>query len=393
MLSAARAALRARRRQYAARAELAAQQRAVRERDQFLAMLGHELRNPLSAISMAINLDRDGNSKYRDIMRRQVSHLSRLVDDLLDVSRVTQGRITLRKERLDLAALLQRSLAALGPALAQHQLGLQLNRSLHVEGDPVRLEQVINNLLQNAIKYTPAGGRISVALDEEDGCVVLRVRDSGVGISPEMIGRVFDLFTQAEHSLDRAKGGMGIGLTLVRTLVELHGGKVEAASAGLGRGTVFTVRLPQPQREELQISPDQTGKIASRRHKLLVIEDNDDSRELLCALLTEYGHRVSSAADGLSGVEQALKVQPEVMLVDIGLPGLDGYGVAKRVRERYGSAPYLIALTGYGQPEDRARALASGFDEHLTKPLDIKQLESLLSKREVRRVPELSSAG
>jgi signal transduction histidine kinase/CheY-like chemotaxis protein len=383
MLSAARAALRARQRQYAARAELKAQQRAVHERDQFLAMLGHELRNPLSAITMALDLDRDSaGNKYREITRRQISHLGRLVDGLLDVSRVTSGKIVLRKERVDLAALVQRCFASLGPALTRHQARLQLAEpSQLMEGDPVRLEQVVSNLLQNAIKYTPAGGRILVALDVEDDQLVLRVRDSGVGISEEMLGRVFDLFTQAEGTLDRSKGGMGVGLTLVRTLVQLHGGCVEVASGGLNQGTVFTVRFARLIESVPSATQENTGRIVTRRRDLLLVEDNDDSRELLASLLSDYGHRVRAAADGPSGVELALAARPEVMVVDIGLPGLDGYGVAKRMRETYGDSLYLIALTGYGQPEDRARALASGFDEHLTKPLDIKVLERLLNAR------------
>ncbi|MET0283362.1 MAG: ATP-binding protein [Polyangiales bacterium] len=395
MLSAAQSALRARLRQYAAREEIKAQHRAVRERDQFLAMLGHELRNPLSAITMALNLDRDGSgSKYKEIMRRQLSHLGRLVDDLLDVSRVTSGKIVLRKERVDLGMLVQRCMASMGPAFAQHRTQLQLAEPSHwIAGDHVRLEQVVNNLLQNAIKYTPAGGRILVSLDAEDDDVVLRVRDSGVGIAEDMLGRVFDLFTQAESSLDRAKGGMGIGLTLVRTLVELHGGHVKVASAGLNQGTLFTVRVPRLLERPSSVTQENTAKIVTRRHDLVLIEDNDDSRELLGLLLSEHGHRVRAAADGLAGVQLALDAQPDVMLVDIGLPGLDGYGVARRVREAYGSAPYLVALTGYGQPEDRRRALEAGFDEHLTKPVDMKVLHGLLGNVSKRRASQLSSAG
>ncbi len=393
MLSAARSALRARKRQYEAREEIKAQSRAVRERDQFLAMLGHELRNPLSAITMAVNLDRGGSSKYGDIMRRQVSHLTRLVDDLLEVSRVTSGKIVLRKERVDLAALVRRCLTTLAPALAQHQAQLQLGEASQlVEGDPVRLEQIVNNLLQNAIKYTPAGGRILVSLDGEDGALVLRVRDSGVGIAAEMLDRVFDLFSQAENSLDRAKGGMGIGLTLVRTLVDLHGGRVEVASAGLNQGSLFTARFPSLRGGTASMTHENTGKILSRRHDLVLVEDNDDSRELLTMLLSEYGHRVRSAADGLAGLELALAARPDVMLVDIGLPGLDGYGVAERVRQAYGGGPYLIALTGYGQPSDRARALESGFDEHLTKPVDMTLLEKVLNGVN-RPAAKVSSAG
>jgi signal transduction histidine kinase/CheY-like chemotaxis protein len=393
LLSAAHAALRARKRQYAAREELKAQLRALRERDQFLAMLGHELRNPLSAISMALNLDRDGaGGKYREIMRRQVSHLGRLVDGLLDVSRVTSGKIVLQKEPVDLSALVQRCFSELAPALADHHASLQIAEpGLRAAGDPLRLEQVVNNLLQNAIKYTPAGGRILLSLDAEHEELVLRVRDSGVGISADMLGRVFDLFTQAEQSLDRAKGGMGVGLALVRSLVELHQGRVEVASAGLNQGTLFTVRFPRLGENPTTARADTTGQFVTRRHDLLLVEDNDDSRELLSLLLRERGHRVRTAADGGLGVQAALAARPDVMLIDIGLPVLDGYGVAQRVREAYGKAPYLVALTGYGQPEDRARALASGFDEHLTKPLDLKALDRLLGGL-ARRAAALSPA-
>ena len=402
MISAARTALRARRRQYDARAELYAQQRAVRERDQFLAMLGHELRNPLSAITMALNLEGDNRlSKYREIVRRQVGHLTRLVDDLLDVSRVTSGKIVLRREEVELRALIKRCIGALAQNLNNGTTLQQLyvdGPSVWVSADPVRLEQVLNNLINNAIKYTASGGTIEVSVDSEQDKAVLRVRDTGVGLAPEMIDRVFDLFTQVEGSLDRAKGGMGIGLTLVRSLIGLHGGTVEAASAGLGQGSLFTVRLPRlvgrteelDARAEERISEvsrrDSSGTIAVQRYDVLIVEDNEDSRELLAAILKKRGHRVFTAEDGPSGVEAALSRRPRVLLVDIGLPGLDGYGVARQVRAGLGKSVYLVAITGYGQPEDRRRALEAGFDMHLTKPVDIGAVDRLLSRSNISLV-------
>jgi signal transduction histidine kinase/ActR/RegA family two-component response regulator len=394
VISAARSALRARSRQYDARAELFEQQRAVKQRDQFLAMLGHELRNPLSAILLALNLEGDrAQAKYREIVGRQVRHLTRLVDDLLDVSRVTSGKITLKREPMDLAALTQRCVASLLPQVQREETTLRYRgpeQPLLVHADPVRLEQVITNLITNARKYA-ARGTIDVLVAEHDGEALLEVRDTGVGIAPEMLGRVFELFTQVEGTLDRAKGGMGIGLTLVRSLVELHGGTVSAESSGIGSGSVFTVRLPrfhESERAAVSLPSDRERTSESRgarQYSILVVEDNPDSRELLITLLEARGHHVLSAADGTSGVEAALEHRPDVLLIDIGLPLLDGYGVAQRVRAALGGEPYMIAVTGYGQPDDRRRALAAGFDLHLTKPLDIARLDVLLSAEELRQ--------
>jgi signal transduction histidine kinase/CheY-like chemotaxis protein len=393
MLSAARTALRARRRQYIARAELHAQQRAVRERDQFLAMLGHELRNPLSAITMALELDTSTQrSKHGEIVRRQVRHLTRLVDDLLDVARVTSGKVVLRREEVDLRALLQRCVNALRPSSGAGTTLCELRSHdppVWVHADPVRLEQVITNLINNAMKYTTAGGVVEVSVAAEGDDAVLRVHDTGVGLAPDMIDRVFELFTQVEDTLDRAKGGMGIGLTLVRSLVTLHGGTVQAQSAGLGQGSLFTVRLPR-----LANTPDVRAREAQRKDSntdlqpcdVLIIEDNDDSRELLAAILEQRGHRVFTAQDGPRGVSEALARRPRVVLIDIGLPGLDGYGVARSVREKLGRSVYMVAITGYGQPEDRTRALEAGFDLHLIKPIDIAVLERLLSREVLKLV-------
>ncbi|MET0342608.1 MAG: ATP-binding protein [Polyangiales bacterium] len=386
MLSAAHSALRARHRQYAARDELREQRRAVYLRDQFLAMLGHELRNPLSAIMMALELEGDGNARaHREVMRRQAKHLARLVDDLLDVSRVTSGKIVLRRESLDLTGLVARCVDALTALAASHEQTLTLRthgEPVMVDADPVRIEQVLVNLITNASKYTPAGGNIVVELSASETEAQLAVRDDGVGISADMLPHVFDLFTQVESSLARAKGGMGIGLTLVRSLVGLHGGTVEAESDGVDRGSTFVVRLPRVAMQRSAAPSEAVAQAAQKPQgmRILVVEDNDDSRTLLAMLLSRRGHQVTTAVDGPSGVAEAIAQRPEALLVDIGLPGLDGYGVAREIRRALGDDVTLIALTGYGQPDDRARALAAGFDVHLTKPLNVAQVDALLSR-------------
>lgn len=390
MLSAARTALRARRRQYEARTELQEQQRGVRQRDQFLAMLGHELRNPLSALAMALSLEGDGTCpEYRDIMLRQVSHLTHLVDDLLDVSRVTSGKIILRREPEELVALVQRSVSALVRG-KRNDITVEHEGPVWIDADRVRIEQVINNLVHNAVKYTPPGGHVLVRVHADQSDAVVEVRDTGIGLAPDMIDQVFELFTQAEGSLDRSQGGMGIGLTLVRNLVELHDGTVAAASPGLGKGSIFTVRLPRappaaaaeathPSREVPQLLGPQPSESATQ-HDVLIVEDNEDSRELLATLVGRRGYRVLTAPDGPTGITEASRHHPRVLLVDIGLPGVDGYEVARQVRELFGNTVFMVALTGYGQPDDRARALDAGFDMHLTKPVDVAALATLLAE-------------
>jgi signal transduction histidine kinase/CheY-like chemotaxis protein len=389
MLSAAHAAVRARRRQYALRRELAARELAVRRRDEFLAMLGHELRNPLSAILMALDVLEarpEETAKYRSVLRRQSKHLARLVDDLLDVSRVTSGKILLQKSRTDLADLVRRCATSLEGASRSQDVHVDVatpSRPVLVSGDPVRLEQVVVNLVSNALKYTPRGGHVGIAVATEAGQATLAVEDDGVGVAPDVLPRIFDLFAQAPETLDRARGGLGIGLTLVRSLVELHGGTVAAASEGVGRGARFTVRLPletadasSPARENAPV-----GR-AAVAHDVLVVEDHADSREALRALIEELGHHVDVARDGLEAIERAGAAQ--VLVVDIGLPGMDGYEVARRVRAERGGSVYLIALTGYGQPEDRRRALEAGFDRHFTKPVDIGALGRELAHEDLR---------
>ena len=388
MLSAARAALRARRRQYALREELETRRVAVTRRDEFLAMLGHELRNPLSAILLSLEvLEKEGTDqgKYRAIVRRQSQHLARLVDDLLDVARVTSGKIVLQREPVDLGALVRRSVVSVEAATRAQDLLVETttpNRPAVIDGDLVRLEQVVVNLVSNAIKYTPRGGRISVTVAAEDGAAVLQVADDGVGLAPDVQGRIFELFAQAPETLDRARGGLGIGLTLVRSLVELHGGSVTVASDGPGKGSCFTVRLPLAVAPAISMtSAEQPDADRPSTHSVLVVEDNPDTRDTLIALLQELGHRAAGAVDGLEAVDRA--PDAEVLVVDIGLPGIDGYEVARRVRAARGRGVYLIALTGYGQPDDRRRALEAGFDLHFTKPVDIGELGRVLARTDL----------
>src|SRR5881628_2091247 len=322
-------------------------------------------------------------TRARDIIGRQVQHLARLVDDLLDVSRVVAGKVVLRLQALELAETAHR-VAALygGPRGGRHAIRVEAT-PVWVSADPTRLEQVLTNLLANAVKYTPAGGEIVLSVQPEGQRAVLRVRDSGAGIRPELLPRVFDLFVQGDRSLERTGGGLGIGLTLVRHLIELHGGTVEAASAGLGRGSTFTVRLPALAAVP---APSEAARPASAgpAQRILIIEDNDDARETLRNLLHLLGHEVHEACDGDSGVDEARRLRPDVALIDIGLPGIDGYEVARRVRADVPRAR-LVAVTGYGQPDDLQRAWAAGFDVHLVKPVDPQQLQRVLAAGARRR--------
>jgi signal transduction histidine kinase len=363
--------------------ERQAAERKSHAKDEFLAMLGHELRNPLSAISSAAALiglagaGTDTVARARQIIQRQSQHLSRIVDDLLDLSRAMSGKILLARKPVELAALVT---ACLDTFKATGRTGnYALTMALApawVDGDPTRLEQIATNLIDNALKYTPAGGAIdiSVAEDDDEGQIVLRVRDTGVGIAEELLPHVFDVFVQASTTLDRAQGGLGIGLALVRRLVELHGGSVCAISAGAGAGSVFEIRLP---RAQSAAAPDHATDLVAEAGKpsLLLIEDNDDGREMMTTMLAACGYPVCQAADGLQGVQMALAHLPDVALVDIGLPGIDGYEVARRLRKDDGTRHIkLIALTGYGLAEDQRRVLEAGFDMHLVKPVDIKLL-------------------
>jgi PAS domain S-box-containing protein len=359
----------------------------ARAKDEFLAMLGHELRNPLGAITNALVVLNDlvtGDRAGRaiDIIDRQTAHLSRLVDDLLDVARVTSGKIELRSEALDLRALAERSLDALADAArtGNHQMEIH-GETVWVHGDPARLEQVIRNLLDNALKYTPAGGRVRLTVERAGAHAVLRVADTGAGIRADLLGRIFDLFVQEPQALDRARGGLGLGLTLVKRLVELHGGSVSATSAGPGLGSEFTVRIPAlieaGGRDGVAPAPPPPN---DRRRRVLIVEDSADARESLRLLLEMAGHEVDTCEDAADTLERVNVFQPDVALIDIGLPGMDGYRLAQALRERPPARPLrLIALTGYGQAEDRRKALDAGFDLHLTKPVDPDRLQDFIA--------------
>ena len=359
-------------------------EQASRAKDAFLAMLGHELRNPLSAIANASQLlDEASTAQYgKDVIRRQVRHLTRMTDDLLDAARAMTGKIVLQREPLDLAAAVGDALAAL--RASGQTSGYRLVESLQpawVRADAVRIEQIICNLVLNAVKYSPANTAISVATRREGDQAVLSVADEGIGMTRALLERVFDPFVQGEHDLARARGGLGLGLTLVRRLAELHGGQAQATSDGPGRGSLVTVRLPAIEAPAVQPQP-QAPAAPPRSREILLVEDNDDARESLRTLLEHAGHRVRSAADGPSGLEAMRSRLPDLALIDIGLPHMDGYELVRRVRSLIDGRPmpYLVALTGYGLPEDRNRAFAAGFDAHLVKPVDPGKLQELLGR-------------
>jgi len=363
-------------------------ERKSHAKDEFLAMLGHELRNPLSAISSAAALiDMPGAgpetaSRARQIIGRQSQHLSRIVDDLLDLSRAMSGKILLTRRAVDLASLVGACLDTFRATgrTAGYRIGVDLAPAW-VDGDPTRLEQIATNLIDNALKYTPAGGSIDIRIAAEGGDVLLTVSDTGVGIGPDLLPHVFDVFVQGTISLDRAQGGLGIGLSLVRRLVELHGGSVAVASAGGGAGSSFTIRLPRADAAQASAPASVAANEESIKPVVLLIEDNEDGREMMATMLDVYGYPVLQSADGLDGVQLAMAQLPKVALVDIGLPGIDGYEVARRLRAHPETqAMRLIALTGYGLAEDQRRVLEAGFDMHLVKPVDIAQLLGALGE-------------
>jgi PAS domain S-box-containing protein len=359
-----------------------------RRKDEFLAMLAHELRNPLAPIMTAVHLlakkadPSETLARSLAVITRQTEHLSKLVDDLLEVSRITQGKIRLAKEPLDVATVVSRAVEISRPLLnaRKHELAVAVPRgALWIEADMTRIAQVLGNLLNNAAKYTREGGRIVLAAERQGETAVFSVRDNGIGIAPELLPRVFDLFTQADTSLDRSEGGLGIGLTLARGLVQLHGGTIEARSAGVGRGSEFVVRLPLGQAPAATIHETAGEPLASVRRRILVVDDNRDAAESLMDFLADVGHSVFAAYDGPSGLEAAQAQNPDVVLLDLGLPKLDGYSVARELRRAHGSAMMLIALTGYGQEEDRRRTREAGFDHHFVKPICLDKLCELLA--------------
>jgi signal transduction histidine kinase len=368
---------------------------ADRHKDEFLAMLAHELRNPLAPIRNAVEIMRrsaitDPQLVWsRDVIERQVKHLSRLVDDLLDVSRITRGNINLNREPVPVTMIVSRAIETIQPLLTEqrHELVLELtDEGLEVEGDLTRLTQVLGNLLNNAAKYTDPGGRINLTLRRVEREIELSVRDTGIGIPPELLPRLFNLFTQVDAAAHRSQGGLGIGLALVRQLVEMHGGRVSAFSDGPNKGSEFVIRLPL--RETLSRESANGSVVlgpvvaeARRGHRILLADDNRDALDSLATLLQCDGHEVHTAADGAEALALAAVCRPDVMLLDIGMPKLDGYEVARRVRaEPWGKGTVLIALTGWGQDEDRRRSREVGFDNHLVKPLDPDKLSAMLAK-------------
>ena len=374
-------------------------QDASRRKDEFLAMLAHELRNPLGAILSADQLicedahNEQAVAKAGEIIQRQGQHMVRLLDDLLDVARVTQGKITLRRELVDLTDLVYDAVTAVQPHItARHQdFSVEIaDLPLYVRGDATRLEQIQVNLLTNASKYSPPGEQIRLRLTREGDEAVLSVRDTGRGIAPEMLDRIFDLFVQADETFDRSAGGLGVGLTLVRSLVEMHGGQVTAYSAGLGHGSEFVVRLPLVPAPKTVTPQDRS--IPSRQqqqHRILLVEDNADSREMLKDLLELDGHEVQTAEDGVQGLILVESGWPDLVLMDIGLPGLNGYDTARLIRAN-GYNVRLVALTGYGQPADRQLALEAGFDDHLVKPFNPADLTRILSQKRKQWSPVAS---
>jgi CheY-like chemotaxis protein len=358
-------------------------------------MLAHELRNPLAVISSALGIlealgDReDPGDKARDAIRRQLQNLTQLIDDLVDVARITTGKITMTRVPVNLAESAGRCLTAVAGKSREHVIRIE-SRDTWIEADAVRVDQILTNLIENARKYTPEGGRIQIRVEPEGDHGIFEIEDNGAGMAPNVLVHAFDLFFQGDRSPDRAEGGLGIGLTLVRQLVELHGGTIEATSVGEGRGSRFTVRLPRCAAPVSDEAPGAALETRAGPSRILIVEDNEDARQMLKVLLTLATHEVYDAPDGLSGIEMAEAVEPEIALVDLGLPGMDGYEVARRLRARRGKDLFLVALSGYGQIEDRRRALEAGFDLHIVKPVNPDRLSSVIASLQRRRQEELA---
>jgi PAS domain S-box-containing protein len=364
---------------------------ANRAKDEFLAMLGHELRNPLAPILTALQLLRlrgvDAGRKEREVIERQVNHLVRLVDDLLDVSRITRGKVQLNRARVHLADIVAKAIETASPLLEQygHHLVVDVPRGdLTVDVDVERVAQVIANLLTNAAKYTNPGGTITVTGSRAGDAIELSVTDTGIGIEPEMLPKVFDLFAQEPQALDRARGGLGLGLAIVRSLVTLHGGSVSASSAGRNRGATFTVSLPAASGAPAAIATDARRAPvvqAGNGRRVLIVDDNEDAARMLAAALESFGYEVEWATDGPGGLAAARQFKPEIGLLDIGLPVMDGYELARRfAADQELARTRLIAITGYGQERDRERSRQAGFVAHLIKPLDVQVLRSVMEE-------------
>jgi two-component system CheB/CheR fusion protein len=362
---------------------------ADRRKDEFLAMLGHELRNPLAPIATALELmelkDRHVMQKEREVIRRQVDHLSRLIDDLLDVSRITRGKIQLTRQVLEISTVLAKAIEMASPLFEKRMQRLVIDvprRGLAVDADPMRLAQVFQNLLTNASKYSEPSSQIAVRARRDGERVVVELADHGIGIAPELLPRLFELFVQGDRALDRAQGGLGIGLTIARSLCELHGGTISVASAGTGRGSTFTVALPRAEQDEAPepARPGEPVAPAATGMRVLVVDDNVDAALTLQEFLTMLGHEAAIAHDGVAALEIAAAFRPDIAVLDIGLPVMDGYELARKLRDQLDRGGLrLIAVTGYGQEADRARARDAGFDHHLVKPIALDALMPLLA--------------
>ena len=398
-LSAVQAALRARRRQYQIRHQLNALKQADealriadRRKDEFLATLAHELRNPLAPLRSALQVmelrgaaDAD-QARLLSMMDRQMNVMVRLIDDLLDVARISSGKVALQRQRIDLRSVAEVAVEAATPAIvaAGHRLHVLLPQEpVPVMGDATRLSQVIGNLLNNATKYTPPGGDIHLRIDLSEDEIVLEVRDNGAGIPAPVLKHVFDMFAQVNRTLDRAQGGLGIGLALVRRLLEMHGGSIEAHSNGVDQGSTFTVKLPRLREAEGSARHDddrKQGTASVPRLRLLVIDDNQDAADTLALLLGAAGHDVRTAYDGPSGIATARTLLPHAVFCDIGMPGMNGHEVATTLRNGVLPTAALIAVTGWGADEDRRKAQDAGFDFHLVKPVDSRAIDAVLEK-------------
>ncbi len=388
--------------------ELTCQQAELRladqRKDEFLAVLAHELRNPLAPIASALDilkqpgLDSATAAEARDVADRQLKHLTRLVDDLLDVSRIMRGKIDLRKEKVELASMIARAVETARPLIdgARHQLTISLpDEPAWLEADLVRLAQAVGNLLCNAAKYTEPGGTIRLTATYEAGQVSISVRDSGIGIAPDVMPRLFEMFMQVAPGASRSQGGLGIGLTLVKSLIGMHGGTTEARSDGLGKGSEFIVRIPvalPPLQPGEPLAPVDYGATIVRR--ILIVDDNADAAQSLAVLLRLRGHEVQVALGGAEAIEITEATIPELVFLDIGMPDIDGYEVARRLRSRFSSSMTLVALTGWGTEQDQRRSREAGFDHHLTKPVELTAVEALISAEPLKvegRISNLES--
>jgi hypothetical protein len=367
-----------------------AAEHANHAKDEFLAMLGHELRNPLAPIATALQLMKlrngDQETKEHQVIERQLRYMMRLVDDLLDVSRIVQGKVELNIRRVDLREVLAKAIELASPMIEQREHHFEVEagtKHLMVDGDDARLVQIVSNLLVNAAKYTDHGGHLLLAMREADGQVVIEVRDDGIGIAPDLLPHVFELFVQGYQGVERSRGGLGLGLTLVRTLVGMHHGFVEARSDGLGKGSTFTVRLPLADLRTTDAMPAivRPPRVAQAPRRILLVDDNEDALMLLADALEAAGHEVKTALDPAAALAVARDFKPEVAILDIGLPVMDGYELAQRLREELPDAHlHMIALTGYGQESDRVRSANAGFAAHFVKPVDVQRLSDSIQR-------------